>query len=72
MMASEVGEVVDRNGNRQLSQLLRRVQTFLRHFNFVQLLGASIDYKSCTDFVSFGNKKQKTVTNCDPQFLPLT
>lgn len=62
MMASGVGEVVDRNGNRQLSQLLRRVQTFLRHFNFVQLLGASIDCKELHRFCFFWQQKAE---NCD-------
>ena len=62
MMASEVGEVVDRNGSRQLSQLLRRVQTFLRHFNFVQLLGASIDCKELHRICFFWQQKAE---NCD-------
>lgn len=62
MMASEMGEVVDRNGNRQLSQLLRRVQTFLRHFNFVQLLGASIDCQELHRFCFFWQQKAE---NCD-------
>lgn len=62
MMAREVGEVVDRNGSRQLSQLLRRVQTFIRHFNFVQLLGASIDCKELHRFCFFWQQKAE---NCD-------
>ena len=62
MMASEVGEVVDRNGSRQLSQLLRRVQTFLRHFNFVQLLGASID---CKELHRICFSWQQKAENCD-------